>query len=788
MGDAVSVCGNYSCSFVSIGNDSEDTILRCEKITMDTKNVLSSDHLSTEIIPGTLLQLSTSSKHSYQIRVKRTKSETKDSVEIELSIHRGTLKEITRLMKYESNHKLWVTCVESFDCGALCSNINEDGCECLENSQLGKPCETRSKDCTCRRACKKRSTSTPWHSTFYDACGSHQKLIRCKGYMDEVTCGDLQMGALSEGLPLFDEKGSAKKGDTEKNLPLHCQSCRSTNILSVVTKFKNSSTGSSHFMKPFAKSLSEMITMDLHLVDRFEVEYRLAGSLTSSYHTIIIPSVNISILKEFLDPEFSSNGIRRTYPYSHCNVLNGYGGRMCTKCMQGYARSGFGRGCIECAPVWAVWLQVIGLLLCAVLIMITFIFVILKGAGSDKKTGAVQKIMLNFLQMLGIIGSMPLKWPRVLKEYMISGGSFTMAGESIFPIDCLLKNEVSAVLIKQVMLSLFPIVAISMNALYWISRKWWRKYRHKKQGIAKLHHMEVPKIIALRHQERMKGLHAEIKSGYALQKIRGKRTDMATLALKQIGHAHLQEVQRLTLAVRSGQQTNSAHHHLGRHGLTLDEQATATLHAREFMEYCHEKHVDLHALWREYDNDGSGDITTAQFEIICRKFGFTWSRDEFNHLLMLFDGANADGYIDLATLIQFSRNFWEKFTLTSVTICILLYPTLVTSFFKIVACESNFFDGEHKDDYYLLTDLNIKCFHGLHFVYLCGVGIPMGLLYVIGIPLSMLLLMRHAKNHADSQHHDSVQFRFGILMAGYRESHYTWEIVVTIRKAIMSLI
>eukprot|EP00946_MAST-07B_sp_MAST-7B-sp1_P003953 g3953.t1 len=524
---------------------------------------------------------------------------------------------------------------------------------------------------------------------------------------------------------------------------MQCQACRSTNVLSIEPIYKSNGSNESSVSAAFEKTFTEKITENLELVERFELEYTLVGSLTSTYHAIIDPSVNMSILQEFLDPDFKSNGIRRKHVHSHCNVLNGYGGRMCAKCIQGYTKSGFDTGCFPCDPDWLVWLKVIGLTTLASLVIFIFVFIIMQGAGSDKKTGAVQKIMLNFLQMLGIVGSMPLKWPQILKQNMALMGSTTMVGESIFPIDCLLPHGVSDVVVKQIMLSLLPVIALGTNVLFWAGKKWWRKQMHKKQGIAELHQMDVPKIIARRHQERMKGLRAEIKSVYAQTKLdKGKNMDLGSLVLGQI----------------------------------------------EFMEFCHEKHIDLHALWRTYDQDGSGDITTAQFETICRGFGFDWSRDEFNHLLMLFDGANADGYVDLATLIQFSRNFLEKFTLASVTICILLYPTLVTSFFRMIACERDFFDGEHRDDLYLVADLNIKCFHGLHLDYLCSVGIPTGLLYVIGMPLSMFLLMRHAMNHTETQHHDSVQFRFGILMAGYTEKHYAWEIIVTIRKAVMSLI
>jgi hypothetical protein len=787
------VCGDYKCSFGPDANSTAKPALRCTKTAS-----------STQIVPQTVLQLRMGSNYTYRATAKRTMLETETSVIVELSHHKGILKELQGLYDVAGGREWSVTCVESFECEALCSDVTEDGCACFETSKAStKSCKSRSKECTCRRTCK-QSTDTPWHSTFFDACGSQRKMIRCKGYREEEACGEIQMQALRDGYTLFDEFGIAYKegcsfSDEEfcdyMVLPMHCQSCRSTQVISAVPVFKrgyennNSSNSSLNGVRLSEKTFTENITENLERVGHFEVEYALAGSLTSHYRTTIVVSVNMSILEKLHDAKHEANGIRREHAHSHCNVLNGYGGRRCAACLEGYSKSGIESGCFRCDPDWLTWIKVIALPLCAFVIVVVFIFIIMQGAGSDKKTGAVQKILLNYLQMLGTIGTLPIKWPTLMKEGMIGSGSLTMAGEIIFPIDCLLPHDISEVFVKQTILSMLPIVSISLNALWWGGKKWCRKRRHKKQGIAELHHMEVPKIIARRHQQRLKGLRAEILSGFAQSKLQtGQKMGMSTFVLSEMGHAHMKEVERLTAAVRSGQHTNSSHGHLSRHGLSMDEQATATLHAREFMAYCHDKHVDLHALWREYDHDGSGDITTAQFETICRDFGFTWTDDEFTHLLMLFDGSNADGYVDLATLIQFSRNFWEKFVLSTVTIGVLLYPTLVVSFFKMLACERDLLDGEHKDDMYLMADLEVVCFRGLHLDYVLGIGIPVGLLYVIGMPLYMLLLMHHVIKHVDTEHHDSVQYRFGILMAGFKEKHYAWEILVTVRKAIMSLI
>jgi hypothetical protein len=787
------VCGEYKCSFRPDTNGNDNPTLSCFKTPS-----------STRIVPKTVLQLRLGFNYTYRVTVERTKSETEASVDIELSHHKGTLRELNELFKMQGSSQWSVTCVESFECGALCTDISEDGCECFQASKSStKTCKSRSPDCTCRRTCK-QSTDTPWHSTFFDACGSQRKMIRCKGYREEETCGEIQMQALREGFTLFDGDGIAYKKDCSFSdeetcewtvLPVQCQSCRSTRLISVVPVPKRGHKNTSDMFKlrqsaQFSlKTFTENVTENLQHVDYFEITYALAGSLTSRYHATIDASVNMSILANLIDPTHEPNGIRRNHAYSHCNVFNGFGGRMCAACLKGYTKSGIAPGCFRCGPDWQTWLKVIGLCFAASFIIVLFIIIVMLGAGSDKKSGAVQKILLNYMQMMGIIGSLSIKWPRLLKEALVASGSITMAGETIFPIDCLLPQGVSEVLVKQILLAILPILSIFLNALWWGGRKWCRERRRKKQGIAELHNMDVPKIIAQRHQERIKGFRSEILSGFAQSRLQaGRKMSMGTSVLAEMGHIHVKEVERLTQTIRSAQQNNSSHTHLSRHGLSMDEQATATLHAREFMEYCHEQHVDLHALWRKYDHNGSGDITTAQFETICRGFGFTWTAPEFNHLLMLFDGANQDGYVDLATLIQFSRNFKERFVLSSVTIGVLLYPTLVISFFKMLACQRDLLDGEHRDDLYLMADLDIVCFRGLHRDYLLSVGLPMGLLYVISMPISMLLLMNHAIKHVDTEHHDSVQYRFGILMAGFSEKHYAWEILVTVRKAVLSLI
>ncbi len=388
---------------------------------------------------------------------------------------------------------------------------------------------------------------------------------------------------------------------------------------------------------------------------------------------------------------------------------------------------------------------------------------------------------------------------------MSTTGSVSMIGNDLFsPVDCL-ASTLRPFFVKQIVFAVLPVFCVVCLALFWGGKKWLSMHHRRKHGIAHVHHSEVPAIMEKRHQQRKKAFQSHVRAGLAAARARmqeeenvkadgtatrSKSGGFAVAALSKVGRIHADEVVHLTRVVRSQQHGGSSNHHkhMGRNGMTQDQQATATLHAREFMEFCHDNHVDLHDVWRKYDKRGDGDITTAQFETIIRSFGFEWSPEDFIGVLTLFDGANSDGLIDLATLVQFSRNYWEKFVLGCTTIGILLYPTLVTSFFKLVACVGGLADGDHPSDSFAMDDLTVRCYHGEHLAFVLGLGIPMGLCYVLGLPFFMVGLLHHAMRHVDTQHHDSVRYRYGILMAGFADDKYAWELVVVSRKGVMAAI
>ena len=78
------------------------------------------------------------------------------------------------------------------------------------------------------------------------------------------------------------------------------------------------------------------------------------------------------------------------------------------------------------------------------------------------------------------------------------------------------------------------------------------------------------------------------------------------------------------------------------------------------------------------------------------------------------------------------------------------------------------------------------------FIDVLNVGVPMLLLYVFGLPILMFIVIQRAQGHINdetsTENHDSLRYRYGLLMAGYRDDMFAWDIVINLRKTCMSLV
>jgi hypothetical protein len=126
-----------------------------------------------------------------------------------------------------------------------------------------------------------------------------------------------------------------------------------------------------------------------------------------------------------------------------------------------------------------------------------------------------------------------------------------------------------------------------------------------------------------------------------------------------------------------------------------------------------------------------------------------------------------------------STTLKDKFVITVTSIVYLLYPTLVANAFGVFECQ------RVGATIYFSVDLNEKCFVGKHLTMVFILGVGQLILYVFGLPLLVLLLLK--KNKENLGNHVSMS-RFGLFYASFKPSRYFWESIITARKiAIVAL-
>ena len=151
----------------------------------------------------------------------------------------------------------------------------------------------------------------------------------------------------------------------------------------------------------------------------------------------------------------------------------------------------------------------------------------------------------------------------------------------------------------------------------------------------------------------------------------------------------------------------------------------------------------------------------------------------------------------------------------------LLQPTLVKKFALLFSCTRM---GTGSQDIFLMEDLSVICYTSEHWLWITALGLPLLLLYVIGIPYGMFYLFTRPsnRNHIRTALHfecllgeaavappterpqqlalaraavhglgkDTRDFmnNYAFLFLGYRDEMYLWEVAMMARKGILSLI
>ena len=223
-------------------------------------------------------------------------------------------------------------------------------------------------------------------------------------------------------------------------------------------------------------------------------------------------------------------------------------------------------------------------------------------------------------------------------------------------------------------------------------------------------------------------------------------------------------------------------------------------------------------------------IGTAYFELSC----FTESTSTSNFVLetlgyiffpfvvVAFTGIT--GYFvahrsydptDMGSQTPLQQAYGSAYSVGVLTL-FLMQPSLVKQFSLLFGCTQM---GASDDDYFFLENLELRCYTPEHNALIYGLGTPLLLLYVCGIPISFFRLLTKPAHKImiksciiseDSQaaaslnDQDSLyaaataryslnnttrtfESAYGFLFLGYKEDFCMWELTVMIRKGLLSL-
>ena len=147
----------------------------------------------------------------------------------------------------------------------------------------------------------------------------------------------------------------------------------------------------------------------------------------------------------------------------------GYEGNMCQTCALDYHRSGK-VWCQRCPSLASSVASTIGFILAVVLFSTIIVFASIKSASKPKALHSVYlKMLMNYLQLVMLMGSFNLSWPTLTKQLLDMQDSAGGFPERLFSVNCLTDNfdENKAFFTKVALMSAVPLLFFLTSSLYW---------------------------------------------------------------------------------------------------------------------------------------------------------------------------------------------------------------------------------------------------------------------------------------------------------------------------------
>jgi hypothetical protein len=131
----------------------------------------------------------------------------------------------------------------------------------------------------------------------------------------------------------------------------------------------------------------------------------------------------------------------------------------------------------------------------------------------------------------------------------------------------------------------------------------------------------------------------------------------------------------------------------------------------------------------------------------------------------------------------------QKIAASVVALLYLVWPGLCSETFGLFACRSSCGDTARSR---LRVDLDEICFQGRHANFAFLLGVPMLILYVIGLPFGALVMVwrlhRRAERNDVAVHECKGHLTWGLFYTAFREDTWWWEGTVALRKIGIAMI
>ena len=128
-------------------------------------------------------------------------------------------------------------------------------------------------------------------------------------------------------------------------------------------------------------------------------------------------------------------------------------------------------------------------------------------------------------------------------------------------------------------------------------------------------------------------------------------------------------------------------------------------------------------------------------------------------------------------LKKYFEDIKRNIVVSIIVILFLLHPAVTRAGLNIFQCVKS---GD--SEYRVRIDMNMKCYSNQHLKWCAILGIPMILIWGLGIPISALIVMIRLRKSLDTW---NVQKYLLMLYQGLKLECYYWELINSARKILL---